>query len=123
MADMLLFPSDGESFGLAAAEAMASETPVLGARAGGLPEVVLDGETGVLCEVGDHEALTRAAVDLLDRPDRLRAMGRAGRERVKTHFSPEIVVPQYENYYAMLLRRVCGGEPTPSFTHRPQPIA
>ena len=61
-ADLFLLPSDRESFGLSALEALASGVPVIGARAGGLPEVVRDGETGFLCDVGDVDGMAKAAV-------------------------------------------------------------
>jgi len=105
ISDLLLFPSDGESFGLVAAEAMACEVPVIGTKTGGLIEVVADGETGILCPVGDFEAMGRAAVELIRAPERRKTMGIAGRRRVIENFSPDLIVPQYERYYAALLRR------------------
>ncbi len=105
VADLFLFPSDGESFGLAAAEAMACETPVIGARAGGLPEVVLHGENGFLHPVGDHEGMARSALELLRNPAKRTEMGKASRQRIIDHFSPDLIIPQYENCYASLMRR------------------
>src|SRR6202140_5420055 len=64
-ADLFLLPSDAESFGMAALEAMASEVPVIGTRAGGLPEVVIDGETGFLLPVGDVDAMASRAIKIL----------------------------------------------------------
>ena len=58
-ADLFLLPSSSESFGLSALEALASGVPVIGTNAGGMPEVVRDGETGVLCGVGDVEGMSR----------------------------------------------------------------
>ena len=66
-ADLFLLPSQSESFGLSALEALASGAPVIGSRAGGLPEVVRDGETGFLCAVGDVEGMSAAAIRMLDR--------------------------------------------------------
>ncbi|MBI3735223.1 N-acetyl-alpha-D-glucosaminyl L-malate synthase BshA [Candidatus Sumerlaeota bacterium] len=105
ISDLFLFPSDGESFGLAAAEALASEVPVIGARAGGLPEVVADGETGLLFPVGDYQAMAEAAISLIRDPRRRRAMGKAGRKRMIENFSPGLIVPKYENYYRLLIKR------------------
>lgn len=105
MADLLLFPSDGESFGLAAAEAMACEVPVIGSRAGGLPELVIDGEHGHLCEVGDHAGMARRSLELLADDDRRRAMGAAGRRRILERFTPERIVPLYERTYRWLIER------------------
>jgi N-acetyl-alpha-D-glucosaminyl L-malate synthase BshA len=102
LADLFLFPSDGESFGLAALEAMACEAPVVGYRAGGLPEVVEDGRTGYLCEVGDVEALGRMCVEILSHPDLGRRLGRAGRERAIELFAADRVVPMYEELYRRL---------------------
>lgn len=105
LADLFLFPSDGESFGLAAAESLASEVPVIGARAGGLPEVVTDGKHGRLCEVGDTNAMGDAAIALLRDPDKRRAMGAAGRRHVLDRFSPDLIVPIYERFYYSALNR------------------
>ncbi len=104
LADLLLLPSAAESFGLAAAEALASEVPVIGVRNGGLPEVVQDGEHGFLLDLGDVEAMAAAALSLLENPERRRAMGEAGRRRVMERFAPERIVPQYENFYGAMLR-------------------
>jgi N-acetyl-alpha-D-glucosaminyl L-malate synthase BshA len=103
LADLFLFPSESESFGLAAAEAMACETPVVGARAGGLPEVVEDGVSGYLLDIGDDRAMTEAAVGLLLDPARRKEMGHAGRRRVIERFAPESIVPQYELMYGRLM--------------------
>ncbi len=69
LADLLLLPSEKESFGLVALEAMACGVPTVGSNTGGLPEVVVHGETGYLAEVGDVEAMARYAVRLLTDPD------------------------------------------------------
>src|SRR5262249_11373583 len=65
IADLLFLPSESESFGLSALEAMACEVPVIATRVGGLPEVVLDGETGVLIELGDTRTMAESAVEIL----------------------------------------------------------
>lgn len=103
--DLFLFPSDGESFGLAAAEAMACGAPVIGARAGGLPELVLDGETGALLPVGDIQGMAAAALRILDDEPLCRQMAEAGRRRVIEKFSPDLIIPQYERMYGYLLRK------------------
>jgi glycosyltransferase involved in cell wall biosynthesis len=84
-------------------EAMACEIPVLGTRSGGVTEVVVDGETGFLCEVGDIEAMAARAIDILTNPDLTREMGRKGRERVEQHFGKDMIVDQYEALYHELL--------------------
>jgi len=103
LADVLLFPSDGESFGLAAAEAMACETPVIATRRGGIAEVVTHGRTGFLCPVGDVDCMAKAAIDILSSPDKRRAMGAEARQDILTRFSPQKIVGQYEELYGSLL--------------------
>jgi N-acetyl-alpha-D-glucosaminyl L-malate synthase BshA len=103
MADLFLLPTELESFGLSALEAMACGVPVIGTDAGGLPEVVCSGETGVLLPVGDVEAMARTALEILGDPDRRRAMGAAARRRAVEHFGVERVVGQYEAFYERVL--------------------
>lgn len=106
-ADLLLLPSEQESFGLTALEAMVSGVPVIATSIGGLPEVVADGECGRLFPVGEVRGMAAEAVRLLtDEPAR-RAMGQAGRERAIEHFAREVVLPRYEDLYA----RVAAGVP------------
>jgi N-acetyl-alpha-D-glucosaminyl L-malate synthase BshA len=97
-ADLFLLPTQSESFGLAALEAMACGVPVIASRAGGIPEVVVDGETGVLAEPGAVDVMVEAALGILSdakRHERMRAaaVARAG------DFTTEKVVPQYEALY------------------------
>jgi len=102
-ADLLISTSEIESFGLAIAEAMAEAVPVVATRVGGVPEVVLDGETGFLCELGDIAGLACAALRVLSDGELGGRLGHNGRERVKRHFSPSVIVPQYEELYRRLL--------------------
>lgn len=97
--DVLLFPSDHESFGLAPLEAMACQVPVIASRSGGLPEVVEHGVCGFLEPVGDTEAMAAHAITLGRDAELRREMGRKGRERATAHFSPEAIIPQYEALY------------------------
>lgn len=99
-ADLFLLLTDAESFGLSALEALASGTPVIGTRAGGLPEVVRDGETGVLCPVGDVDAAAQAAVELLRDTDRWNHMSRAAHADARERFSKDDIVERYERMYA-----------------------
>ena len=98
-ADLFLIPSQSESFGLSALEALATGVPVVGSRAGGLPEVVRDGETGTLCAVGDVEAMARAAIDLLTDEDRWRTVSARAAADARKRFSLDQVVRQYEDFY------------------------
>jgi N-acetyl-alpha-D-glucosaminyl L-malate synthase BshA len=104
-ADVFLFPSDGESFGLAPLEAMLCEVPVVGAVAGGLPEVVEHGVTGFLHAVGDVDAMATSCVRLLATPSMGKAFGIAGRERAIRLFSIDSIVTQYETLYREHARR------------------
>jgi N-acetyl-alpha-D-glucosaminyl L-malate synthase BshA len=101
--DVLLLPSELESFGLAALEAMACGLPVVGSDAGGLPEVVHHAETGYLLPVGDIEGMAARTVELLKDDERRRAMGQAGRRRAASLFNAERLVGQYERYYEKVL--------------------
>ncbi len=105
-ADLLLFPSDGESFGLAALEAMACGVPVIGARAGGLPEVVTDGIEGRLLPVGDVEGMATAALEILGDAALHKQMSSAARKTAVERFSPEPIVQLYEELYFSTLERV-----------------
>jgi N-acetyl-alpha-D-glucosaminyl L-malate synthase BshA len=98
-ADLFLLPTNAESFGVSALEALASGTPVIGANVGGLPEVVKNGVTGVLCDVGDVDAMSRAAIELLTQPDRWNAMSRAGVADARARFSMDDIVGRYERLY------------------------
>src|SRR5207302_11426941 len=79
IADIMLLPSELESFGLAALEAMACEVVPIATRAGGLPEVVDHGKTGYLAEVGDVDTMSRYAIELLRDHSRLREMAKQAR--------------------------------------------
>lgn len=106
--DVLLLPSEQESFGLAALEAMACEVPVIASRVGGIPEVVTDGETGFLSEVGDVEKMAEDAGRLLGDPDLRRSMGRRARESALGRYRTDIVIPQYIQFYETVLAKSSG---------------
>jgi len=98
-ADLFLLPSASESFGLSALEALACGVPVVASRAGGLAEVVRDGETGALCAIGDVEGMARAGVTILSDGERWRAMSVAAAADARARFAQDAVVSQYEALY------------------------
>ena len=98
-AHLFLLTSDKESFGLSALEALATGVPVIGAHAGGLPEVVRHGETGFLFPVGDVEGMARAGIQLLADPVQWQAMSTAAAADARTRFSEAAIVAQYEALY------------------------
>jgi N-acetyl-alpha-D-glucosaminyl L-malate synthase BshA len=102
-ADLFLLPSESESFGLSALEAMACEVPVVGTRNGGLEEVVEDGICGRLLPVGAVDAMSDAAVQILSEAGVQEKMGRAGRARAEEKFSVERIVELYESCYDEVL--------------------
>ena len=102
-ADLVIQPSEHESFGLVPLEAMACEVPVIVTASGGVQEVVQQGETGYLCEVGDIETMAGHAITLLSNPDQARDMGRKGRAHVLQHFQKNTIVDQYESLYKEVL--------------------
>lgn len=106
IADIFLMPSGSETFGLAALEAMACGVPVIASRIGGLPELVIDGETGFLCDLGDVQAYTEAAHRLLTDDALHTSMAEASRKRAVEEFDTDIIVPHYESYYKQVMERV-----------------
>ena len=98
-ADLFLLPSQSESFGLAALEALSSGVPVIGTRAGGLPEVVRDGETGALCEVGDVGGMAGAAFEILSDRKRWERMSALASADARARFSQDSIVAKYEALY------------------------
>jgi N-acetyl-alpha-D-glucosaminyl L-malate synthase BshA len=107
-ADVLLLPSEQESFGLAALEAMACEVPVIASRVGGVPEVVTDGETGFLSEVGDVEKMAEDAARLLTDTKLRHEMGKRARESAISRYRTDIVIPQYIEFYNQVLAKTAG---------------
>jgi L-malate glycosyltransferase len=105
IADVLLLPSEQESFGLAALEAMACEVPVISTRVGGIPEVITDGETGLLSEVGDVQKMATDAARLLRDDDLRHEMGKQARESAISRYSTDKVIPQYISFYEEVLGR------------------
>jgi N-acetyl-alpha-D-glucosaminyl L-malate synthase BshA len=102
-ADLFLLPSETESFGLAALEALSCRVPVIATAVGGLPEVVLDGKTGFLLPKGDVEGMARAAAVLLDDDAMRQEFGDAARNDAVERFAVEKVVQQYRDVYNSVL--------------------
>ena len=102
MSDVFLLPSESESFGLAALEAMASYVPVVATRAGGLPEVVDHGDSGYLEAVGDTQAMARDVLELLTTPGKREAMGQRARAKAE-QFAMAAVGTQYIELYQKLV--------------------
>ena len=105
ISDVLLMPSELESFGLAALEAMASEVVPITTNVGGVPEVVEHGKSGFLADVGDVETMARYAIEILKDESRLRAMGKQCREAARARFCTTRIIPQYEQFYRRVLER------------------
>ena len=105
VADLFLLPSELESFGLAALEAMACQVPVVASRVGGLPEVIDDGVTGFLYALDDFDAMAATGVALLQDPTRHQAVTQAALAAVLERFCANAIVPRYEALYRQVLDR------------------
>ena len=104
-ADIMLMPSELESFGLAALEAMSCEVVPIATKVGGVPEVVESGKTGFLADVGDVESMAKFAMEILQDDKRLQEMGKACREVAHSKFCSDEIITQYENFYRKVLER------------------
>ena len=103
LADLMLMPSEMESFGLAALEAMACRVPAIATRVGGVPELIEDNVNGLLFDIGDTDGMAKAAIDLLQDPTRLEFMRRAARQTAQDHFCATTIIARYESYYRHIL--------------------
>ena len=101
--DVFLLPSEEESFGLAALEAQACEVPVVATRVGGIPEVVAEGESGFLSDIGDTEKMSDDALKFVNDDEMRRAFGEKGRELAILRYSSEKIIPQYIAFYEKIL--------------------
>jgi N-acetyl-alpha-D-glucosaminyl L-malate synthase BshA len=104
VSDLFLMPSQSESFGLAALEAMACKVPVISTNAGGLPELNIDGETGFLRDVGDVKGMADCAIYILEDEKRLQTFKENALARAK-EFDLAKILPQYEAYYSEVIAR------------------
>ena len=105
VADVLLLPSQLESFGLAALEAMACQVVPIATNAGGVPEVIQHGKTGFLAAVGDVDAMAEYAIEILSAPERLEDIGVSARASAQSRFCASKIIPMYEDYYREVLER------------------
>lgn len=102
VADLFIMPSESESFGLAALEAMACRVPVITSNAGGLPELNVDGQTGYMDHVGDIEAMAAHSIEILENDDVLERF-KAGALKRAQEFDLGLILPYYEEYYQSVL--------------------
>src|SRR5579862_9391469 len=102
--DLFLMPSQSESFGLSALEAMACDLPVVSSSVGGLPELVVHGETGYIAEIGDIDQMSRYAIELVTNKTKYKMFAEASRKRAHETFGVDKIVDQYEQYYRTVLK-------------------
>ncbi len=103
LSDLMLMPSEMESFGLAALEAMACRVPAVATRVGGVPELIEDGVNGLLYNVGDVDGMAAGAISILSDPALLERMSDAARRTAQDHFCASRIIPLYERYYERIL--------------------
>jgi N-acetyl-alpha-D-glucosaminyl L-malate synthase BshA len=105
ISDLLLLPSDTESFGLVALEAMSCEVPVVASGVGGVPEVVTDGIDGFLVEPGNIKRMAECSVSVLGDRSRRIEMGRSARKAAMQRFCPKKIISEYEAFYLKTLNQ------------------
>jgi N-acetyl-alpha-D-glucosaminyl L-malate synthase BshA len=103
VADVFLLPSELESFGLAALEAAACEVPVVATRIGGIPEVITDGESGFLSDVGDTKKMSDDVMRFLNDEELRKTFGIKARQIAVARYSTELIIPQYIKFYEQVL--------------------
>lgn len=103
--DLFLMPSQSESFGLSALEAMACGVPVVSSSVGGLPELIIHDETGYIAEIGDVDRMAKYSLDLLTNEKKYERFSINSRNRSVKFFDKDTIVPQYENYYKEILSK------------------
>ena len=105
VSDLLLMPSEMESFGLAALEGMACEVPPIASRVGGVPELVTHGVDGFLADVGDIATMAEDSIRLLQNPSLHRELAKAARKTAVARFCSTLIIPRYEELYRRVLER------------------
>jgi len=100
--DLFIMPSESESFGLAALEAMACQVPVISSDAGGMPELNIHGVTGYLSKVGDVEDMAKHSIELLSNPEKLLQFRKNALDQAK-NFDIQVIMPQYEKFYMKII--------------------
>ena len=103
-ADIFLMPSQSESFGLSALEAMACGVPVVSSSVGGLPELNIHNETGYIAEIGDIDRMAKYVIELLTNEKRYKSFSKNSRERAVKNFDKNLIVPKYVAYYEKILK-------------------
>jgi L-malate glycosyltransferase len=103
--DVMLLPSELESFGLAALEGMACEVVPIATRVGGIPELIEHGKSGYLADVGDVESMARYAIELLQNESLLQEMRMSSRAVAQSRFCSTLIIPRYEEFYRRVLER------------------
>ncbi|UZJ80854.1 N-acetyl-alpha-D-glucosaminyl L-malate synthase BshA [Fictibacillus sp. KU28468] len=104
ISDLKLLLSEKESFGLVLLEAMACGVPVVGTNIGGIPEVILDGETGYICELGDVEGIAAASLSILTDENKQQTFAYQAMQHVRDHFHSSKIVGDYEDLYYSVLK-------------------
>ncbi len=105
LADVMLLPSELESFGLAALEAMACEVVPVTTDVGGLPEVIEHGRNGFMAKVGDVDTMAKYAIDVLSDDTKLKEISYRARVGAQSRFCSSKIIPQYEEFYRKVLDR------------------
>lgn len=104
-ADLFLMPSQSESFGLSALEAMSCGVPVISSSVGGLPELIVHNKTGYIAEFGDVERMAKYALELLSKKKKINSFSKHSRERAEKVFERKLIVPKYIEYYEKILNQ------------------
>ncbi|MDM5199496.1 N-acetyl-alpha-D-glucosaminyl L-malate synthase BshA [Fictibacillus enclensis] len=104
ISDLKLLLSEKESFGLVLLEAMACGVPVVGTNIGGIPEVILDGETGYICKLGDIDGIARASLSILTDESKQQRFSYQAMQHVRDHFHSSKIVEDYEQLYYSVLK-------------------